>query len=199
MTSTEEQQARTLDELADVRRQLAAARERLRRAAIDYAATPDGAAEMFRRYELAADPDERDQLRDIYLAGLASSTEEYQRRCSLGNDTPGDGPVEAIPVGDFSDPVARALIEQRIMGALRIGPAAVTTGEVTVTLVQVLTDGQTRKRLKLSCPAEFGAFCDPLSKVVTDALADTTTAKKVTAFVGSEVCAAVAAGRQDPT
>lgn len=198
MTSTEEQQTQTLDELADVRRQLTAARARLRRAAIDYTATPDGAAEMFRRYELATGPEERDELRDIYLAGLASSTEEYQRRCSLGNDTDGDGPVEAIPVGDFSDPVARALIEHRIMGALRIGPAAVTTGEVTVTLVQVLPDGQTRKRLKLNCTAEFGAFCDPLSKVVTDALADTKTATKVAAFVGPEVHAAVIAGKQAP-
>jgi hypothetical protein len=198
MTSTEEQQAQTLDELADVRRQLTAARARLRRAAIDYAATPDGAAEMFRRYELATDTEERDELRDIYLAGLASSTEEYQRRCALGNDTPGDGPVEAIPVGDFSDPVARALIENRIMGALRCGPAAVVTGEVTVSLVKVLPDGKTRLRLKLTCPAEFGAFCDPLSKVVSDALADPKMAVIRASFFGHDVCTAVAADWQGP-
>ena len=195
MTSTEERQARTLEDLADVRRQLTAARSRLRNAAIEYAATPDGAAEMFRRYELAVSSEQRDELRDIYLAGLAASTEEYQKRVSLGNDTAGDGPVEAIPVGDFTDPVARALIERRIMGALRCGPAAVTTGEVTVSLLKVLPDGETRKRLKLNCAAEFGAFCDPLSKVVTDALSDAKTAKKVAEFVGPEVIGAVHASR----
>lgn len=196
MTSVEERQMRTLEELADIRhRQLPAARARLRKAAIEFAATPDGAAEMFRRYELATSPAQRAELRDIYLAGLAASAEEYQTRVSLGNDTPGDGPVEAIPVGDFTDPVARALIEQRIMGALRCGPAAVTTGEVAVSLLKVLPDGETRKRLKLNCTAEFGAFCDPLSKVVSDALSDAKTAKKVAEFVGPEVRGAVLASR----
>ena len=45
-----------------------------------------------------------------------------------------------------------------------------TTGEVVVSLLKVMTDGETRKRLKITCAAEFGAFCDPLSKVITDAL-----------------------------
>lgn len=196
MTSTEERQAKTFEDLADVRRQLTAARARLRNAAIEYAATPDGAAEMFRRYELAGAVEQRDELRDIYLAGLAASAEEYQKRVSLGNDTAGDGPVEAIPVGDFTDPIARALIEQRVMGALRCGPAAVTTGEVTVSLLKVMPDGETRKRLKISCAAEFGAFCDPLSKVVTDALADAKISKKVGDFLGPEVIAAVQATRR---
>lgn len=195
MTTTEERQAQTLEELAEVRRQLAAARARLRHAAIEYAATPDGAAEMFRRYELALTPEQRDELRDIYLAGLAASSDEYQKRVCLGNDTAGDGPVEAIPVGHFTDPIARALIEQRIMGALRCGPAAVTTGEVTVSLLKVMPDGETRKRLKIHCTAEFGAFCDPLSKVVADALSDSATAKKIGGFVGPEVIAAVRASR----
>ena len=44
MTSIAETQAKTLEELADVRRQLTAARARLRQSAIEYAATPDGAA-----------------------------------------------------------------------------------------------------------------------------------------------------------
>lgn len=197
MTSTEEYQAQILEELDNIqRRLLPAARARLRQANIEYASTPDGSAETFRRYELAVSPQQREELRDIYLAGLAASTEEYQKRVSLGNDTAGDGPVEAIPVGDFSDPVARALIEQRIMGALRCGPSAVITGEVTISLLKVLPDGETRRRLKLNCPAEFGAFCDPLSKVVSDALADPKTAKKVADFVGPEVSAAVAAGRR---
>ncbi len=191
MTSTDQD---AVAELADVRRQLGAARARLRRTAIEYCATLDGAAEMFRRYELAADPTQRDDLRDIYLSGLAASAEEYQKRCDLGNDTAGDGPVEAIPVGDVSEPVARALIEQRIMGALRCGPAAIAAGEVAVSLIKVLPDGQTRRRLKLTCPTELGAFCDPLSKVVTDALADKRTAKRVSEFVGPQVVAAAPHG-----
>lgn len=196
MTSaTEDIQTQKLDELAEVRRQLAAARARLRAAAIEYAATPDGAAEMFRRYELATDTDQRTELRDIYLSGLAASTEEYQKRCALGNDTPGDGPVEAIPVGDFTDPVTRALIQHRIMGALRCGPTALTSGEVTITLVKVLPDGETRRRIKLVCPAELGVFCDPLSKVVADALANRTTTRKIATFVGPDVVAAAKTAR----
>ena len=74
--------------------------------------------------------------------------------------------------------------------------ARAITGEVTISLLKVLPDGETRRRLKLNCPAEFGAFCDPLSKVVSDALADPKTAKKVADFVGPEVSAAVAAGRR---
>lgn len=180
-------------ELAQVRRQLSAARARARQAAIDYCATTDGAAEMFRRYELAVDTEQREELRDIYLAGLAASAEEYARRCARGNDTAGDGPVEAIPVGEFSDPVARALIEQRVMGALRCGPSAITTGTVQVVLIKVAPDGQTRRRMKLTCPAELGAFCDPLSAVVRDALADERTAKKMAEFVGPHVMAAAGA------
>lgn len=188
--ATKDIQTQKLDELAEVRRQLAAARARLRAAAIEYAATPDGAAEMFRRYELATDTDQRNELRDIYLSGLAASTEEYQKRCALGNDTPGDGPVEAIPVGDFTDPVTRALIQHRIMGALRCGPTALTSGEVTITLLKVLPDGETRRRIKLVCSAELGVFCDPLSKVVTDALTTATTTRKIATFVGPDVVAA---------
>jgi hypothetical protein len=192
VTSTEPDDDAAVAELHEVRRQLTAARDRLRRAAIEYCATPDGSAEMFRRWELATDPQQRQELRDIYLAGLAASAEEYQKRCALGNDTAGDGPVEAIPVGEFSDPVARALIEQRIMGALRCGPAASTTGAVTVSLIKVFPDGQTRRRIKLTRPTELGAFCDPLSSVVRDGLTDTQTAQRVADFVGPEVVAVVA-------
>jgi len=193
MTTADELQKK-LDELAAVRRQRDLARTRERSAAIEYAATPDGAAEMFRRYELATDPQQRAELRDIYLCGLAASTEEYQTRCSLGNDTAGDGPVEAIPAGDFTDPIARALIEHRIMGSVRCGPSALTTGEVAVTLLKVLPDGETRRRMKLKCPTEFGAFCDPLSKVVTDALSDPKTAQRVKDFIGPAIVNTIQAG-----
>lgn len=184
-----------LEELADVRRQLAAARARLRSAAIEYAATPDGAAEMFRRYELAADAQQREELRDIYLGGLAASTAEYLQRCALNHDTAGDGPVEAIPVGDFTDPIARELIEARIMGSLRCGPSAVTSGQVQVCLLKVSADGQTRQRLKLSHPAELGAMCDPLSQVVIAALNQPTTARKTAEFLGPTVTAAIQSRR----
>ncbi|MDA3642182.1 hypothetical protein [Mycobacterium xenopi] len=178
-----------LRELAEVRRQLGAARERLRRAAIEYAATPDGAAEMFRRYELADDEQYRRVLRVTYLAGLAAAAEEYEQRCALGNATQYDGPLEAIPVGDLGDPVARTLVEQRVMGSLRNGPSVIDSGQVVVWLLRLMSDGRTRKRLRLVCDADLGVFAPTLAQVVRGALADPQTRQRVVEFVGPEVAA----------
>ncbi len=180
-------------ELAEVRRQLGAARERLRRAAIEYAATPDGAAEMFRRYELADDEQYRRVLRVTYLAGLAAAAEEYEQRCALGNATQYDGPLEAIPVGDFQDPLARALVEQRVMGSLRNGPSVIESGTVVVWLLRLMPDGRTRRRLRIVCDAELGVFTPTLAQVVAGALADPHTRERVVEFVGPQVEAAAAA------
>ncbi|KMV21771.1 hypothetical protein H7I87_13320 [Mycobacterium timonense] len=180
-------------ELAEVRRQLGAARERLRRAAIEYAATPDGAAEMFRRYELADDEQYRRVLRATYLAGLAAAAEEYEQRCALGNQTQYDGPLEAIPVGDFADPLARALVEHRVMGSLRNGPSVIESGQVVVWLLRLMPDGRIRKRLRIVCDAEPGVFAPTLAQVVAGALGDPRTRERVVDFVGPEVAAAAAA------
>ncbi|ORB76802.1 hypothetical protein [Mycobacterium timonense] len=180
-------------ELAEVRRQLGAARERLRRAAIEYAATPDGAAEMFRRYELADDEQYRGVLRATYLAGLAAAAEEYEQRCALGNQTQYDGPLEAIPVGDFADPLARALVEHRVMGSLRNGPSVIESGQVVVWLLRLMPDGRIRKRLRIVCDAEPGVFAPTLAQVVAGALGDPRTRERVVDFVGPEVAAAAAA------
>lgn len=193
MSSTiSDEHEQKLRELAEIRRQLPAARERLRVAAIEYAATPDGAAETFRRYELAADETQRAGLRSIYLAGLVMAADEYDKRCVLGNETEADGPLEAIPVGDFGDPVARALVEQRVMGSLRNGPAVMESGEVAVWLLRLMPDGHTRNRLRVVCVAELGVFTSTLAQIVASALADSQTCDKVGEFVGPEVVAAAA-------
>ena len=190
--SDNELREQKLRELAAVRRQLGAARARLRRAAVEYAATPDGAAEMFRRYELADDEQYRRVLRVTYLAGLAAAAEEYEQRCALGNQTEADGPLEAIPVGDFADPVARALVEQRVMGSLRNGPAVIESGQVVVWLMRLRPDARTRKRLRIVCASELGVFAPTLAQVVVAALADPRTRERVVEFVGPEVAAAAA-------
>ena len=180
-------------ELAEVRRQLGAARKRLRQAAIEYAATPDGAAEMFRRYELADDEQYRRVLRVTYLAGLAAAAEEYEQRCALGNATQYDGPLEAIPVGGCQDPLARALVEQRVMGSLRNGPSVIESGRVVVWLLRLMADGRTRRRLRIVCDAELGVFAPTLAQVVERALADPRTRERVVEFVGPQVVAAAEA------
>ena len=65
-----------LRELGKVQSKLEKARRRRDADAIAYASTPDGAAETFRRYELARDDRERKELKTTYLSGLAMAGEE---------------------------------------------------------------------------------------------------------------------------
>lgn len=138
--------------------------------AIAYASTPDGAAETFRRYELALDEEQRRTLRGTYLSGLSMAEDEYQQRLSRGNTGDDDGPLSVIPVGDFGDPLARALVEHRVMGTYRVPPSA-DVSDVTVTLMRLLPDGQTRKRLRLRVAAEGGALIADLIDIVAAAWA----------------------------
>ncbi|MDA3664842.1 hypothetical protein PFJ02_22985, partial [Mycobacterium xenopi] len=93
------------------------------------------------------------------------------------------------PVGDLGDPVARTLVEQRVMGSLRNGPSVIDSGQVVVWLLRLMSDGRTRKRLRLVCDADLGVFAPTLAQVVRGALADPQTRQRVVEFVGPEVAA----------
>lgn len=158
-------------EIARVEAELVIARKRERVDAIAYASTPDGAAETFRRFELAADPDERKNLKSIYLAGLTMAGDEYEQRRTRGNASDADGPLEVIPVGYIAepvDPIVKALVEQRIMGTYRTSERALTTERVPVTLLRLPND-QPRRRLKIQATAELGLFTSTLADVVVEA------------------------------
>jgi hypothetical protein len=182
-------------ELRRVEAQLEPARRRRDAAAISYAATPDGAAETFRRFELATNADQRTVLKSIYLAGLVSAAEEFGQREKLGNATPTDGPLEVIPVGVISDPVdpvVRVLVEHRIMGTYRSCAAAAESGQVTVALLRLAPDGVTRKRCSVISDASCGVFTDTLSDVVLKAWAQPEVRRRLASFLGEDAEAALA-------
>lgn len=166
MTTDNGGRAELTRRLTQVRAQLATARRVRDEAAALYASTPDGAAETYRRYELATGTDKQ-RLRDLYLAGLALADTEYQRRVALGNATPGDGPLQIIPVGDMNDPTAQSLIAHRMMGTLRNGPDLAATETARVTLLRLAPDSRTRTRLTITAPAPFGIITDTLTRIIT--------------------------------
>ncbi|MBS1693119.1 MAG: hypothetical protein JST91_12950 [Actinobacteria bacterium] len=180
--------------LASVRKRLAAARNRLRQAHIEYTSTPDGACETYRRFELA-EGEERAALRQIYLAGLSMADHEYQRRAELGHANDADGPLEALPLGSPQDPLVRQLVEHRVMGWVRSGPAALVSGKVTVGLIRVLADGTSRRRIRLSCAVqdELGVFTETLAAVVRQALADPPMRERLDEFFGATASPAITA------
>lgn len=179
--------------------QLVEARKRCGEHAIDYASTPDGAAEMFRRFELAPNEIERKNLKTIYLAGLALANQEFEERRELGNAGPADGPLEVIPTGSFVepvDPIVRALVEHRIMGTYRSTARAFETERVQVSLLRLLPDGQTRRRLRIQVPAPNGIFTETLAEVITTAWNNTKIRPRLIAFLeetATPVTAAIAA------
>lgn len=172
-----------LRELHKVQAKLDKARRRRDADAIAYASTPDGAAETFRRYELARDDQERKALKTTYLSGLSMAGEEYEERLRRGNAGDNDGPLAVIPVGSFHDPLAKALVEQRIMGTFRTTPASVDTNTVTVTLLRLLPDQQTRKRLRLDTTAELGVLTANLAEVIATAWMDPAAQKRLRTFL----------------
>lgn len=189
-------------ELARVQDQLAKARERRDRDAVVYASTPDGAAETYRRFELAAFASpERKRLKTTYLNGLTMAGKEYEERIRLGNAGPNDGPLAVIPVGDTTggDPLVKALVEQRVMGTFRNTAAAMDTGKVTVTLLRLMPT-QERKRMRLEVPAEMGVFTARLSDVIAQAWEDTALQKRLRGFLedAAEPVAAAIAQRSRP-
>lgn len=172
-----------LRELDKVQAKLDKARRRRDADAIAYASTPDGAAETFRRYELTRDDHERKALKTTYLAGLAMASEEYEERRTRGNAGDNDGPLAVVPVGSFRDPLAKALVEHRIMATFRNSPASMETNTVTLTLLRLLPDLQTRKRLRVDVAAELGVLAEDLADVIATAWTDPATQKRLRGFL----------------
>lgn len=181
--TTEPTREELLHELDKVQAKLEKARRRQAAAAIAYASTPDGAAETFRRLELARDEQERKALKTTYLAGLAMAGDEYEERLTRGNADDNDGPLAVIPVGPFRDPLAKALVEQRIMATFRTTPGSVETNKVSVTLLRLLPDQQTRKRMRLEAAAELGVISANLTEVMATAWSDPATQRRLRTFL----------------
>lgn len=182
-TGTTTDRAELTRRLALIRAQLTTARRTRDEAAALYASTPDGAAETYRRYELATGT-EKSRLRDLYLAGLALAETEYRRRAALGNATPGDGPLQIIPVGDLNNPLARTLIKHRIMGTLRNGPDLAATETARITLLRLAPDGRNRTRLPITTPAPFGIITDTLTDIVITKTRHPKDAARLAKFLG---------------
>ncbi|OWM07850.1 hypothetical protein B7435_07130 [Mycolicibacterium peregrinum] len=177
--------AQQLKELIDVRRALAEARRQERAAAVEYAATPDGAAETYRRFELASTESERAELQEIYLAGLDLASQEYIQRQERNAASARDGDLQVVPVGEFTDPVSRLLISQRVMATYRSGPAALSSGTVTVNLLILLPDSVTRRRTRLSAHADLGVITGSLADIITTAWRDAKARARISELIGA--------------
>ncbi|MCA2249766.1 hypothetical protein JF729_18475 [Mycobacterium intracellulare] len=182
-----------LARLADIRRQLAQARRELATAAVEYASTPDGAAETYRRYELAAPGPDRDVLRATYLSGLEMASHEYEERRSRGSASVRDGYLHTVPVGDFADPITQLLVRHRVMGTYRSGPWAVTGGVVEIHLLRLLPDGATRWRARVAAPAELGCVDTSLADILTQAWQQTDGSARLEKFLGPDLIAGLTA------
>lgn len=181
--TTATDQAELKHQLAQVRDQLAKARHARDKAAALYASTPDGAAETYRRYELASGADKH-SLRDTYLKGLALAAEEYALRVELGNARPGDGPLQIIAAGDLTNPITLALVEHRVMGTLRNGPDVTATETVRIALFRLAPNGRDRPRLTITAPAPYGIFTATLTDIITTTADDTKYAARLRKFLG---------------
>lgn len=175
----------TRRELARVRADLHAARRQQAQAAIYYAATPDGAAETYRRYELTAEPADRAALQATYLAGLHAASQEYEQRLIRGSATDRDGYLQALPVGDFANPVARTLIAHRVMATYRSGPAAIASESAIVHLMLLESDNVTRRRARVAAPAPLGVVAATLADIITTAYSQPTTRARIVEFLGT--------------
>ncbi|MCT7372668.1 hypothetical protein [Mycolicibacterium llatzerense] len=176
-------QSELQQQLAQVRDKLTKQRQTRDKAAELYASTPDGAAETYRRYEMASGA-EKQRLRNTYLTGLQLAAEEYALRVELGNARPGDGPLQIIAAGDLDDPIARTLIEHRVMGTLRNGPDVASTETVRIALFRLAPNGRDRPRLAITAPAPFGIFTATLAEIITTTSADTKYAGRLRKFLG---------------
>jgi hypothetical protein len=193
-TSTEPTRENLARELREVQAQLDRARRRRDADAIAYASTPDGAAETFRRFELSRDEAERKQLKTTYLSGLKMAAEEFEERSKRGNAGANDGPLAVIPVGAFTDPVAKVLVGHRVMGTFRNSTESLETHKATVTLLRLLPDGQTRKRSRVDTTAEFGVLEADLASVVSEAWSDPAVQKRLrSSLLDEDVAAALTA------
>ncbi|SHU64401.1 Uncharacterised protein [Mycobacteroides abscessus subsp. abscessus] len=177
-------------DLTRIRAQLEKARDQKHESAITYASTPDGAAETYRHYELSAAKD-KPRLREIYLSGLAMSAEEYAKRRELGNASTNDGPLQAIPAGDFTNPITAVLISHRIMGTYRNPPASEAPNSVQISLMRLEPDDTTRRRMRLTVPTEMGLFTNTLAEVVINARRDPKTWPRLRTFLGADAATAL--------
>lgn len=184
MTAPAPADERTRRELAHVRAELHAARRQQAEAAIDYASTPDGAAETYRRYELTADPADRAALQATYLAGLHAASQEYEQRLARGSATDRDGYLQAIPVGDFTNPVAQTLIAHRVMATYRSGPAAIAAESAIVHLMLLEPDNTTRRRARVAAPAPLGVVTATLADIIATACNEPAARARITEFLG---------------
>jgi hypothetical protein len=86
------------------------------------------------------------------------------------------------------------------MATYRNSPASMDANIVTVTVLRLLPDGQTRKRLRIDTPAELGVLTADLADVIATAWNDPTTQKRLHAGLddAADLIAAAIAQRGNP-
>lgn len=138
---------------------IAKVKDKINVANVRYAATPDGAAEAFRAYEIESDIDRRFELLSLYTAGVEESDNEYQTRVGLGHDSEEDGVVQALAVNINSD-LGKLLVQENIYGTIRMSDHIAKSRNVPVTIMRV-SDAEKVARRRMNVVLSFDT--DPLS------------------------------------
>lgn len=119
------------------------AERNLKRYREEYAASPDGIAETWRKYEVSGDL----SVRDLYERGVELSLEEFCERVSLGHSDDDDG-AQAAAVLSEGHELTPHLITENVTGTYLNSKNSREDVRTDFTLMRVDVDG-TRRRMSI--------------------------------------------------
>lgn len=172
---------------------LPAARAKARAAHLAYAATPNGMAELARRWELSAGQ-MREQMGELLAAAVAAADQEYRERIERGNHSDTDGWLRPVLLPGTDDELTQRLIAGRIMGTFRHSVSAQRAGATRVRIHRLSEDG-VRSSVSVTYPKILEATNTQVSlrDVVVVALQDRPSGwSRLTKLVGADECVALA-------
>lgn len=138
------------------------AERNLKRYREEYAASPDGIAETWRKYEVSGDL----SVRDLYERGVELSLEEFCERVSLGHSDDDDGPRAAFVLAE-GHALTHILVSDEVTGTYVNSKNSREGFDTDAVFMRVFPDG-TRQRMNIrfdgECPRTLNAALEQLWK-----------------------------------
>jgi hypothetical protein len=136
------------------------AERNLKRYREEYAASPDGIAETWRKYEVSGDL----SVRDLYERGVELSLEEFCERVSLGHSDDDDGARAAFVLAE-GHALTPLLISENVTGTYINSKNSREGFDTDAVFMRVFPDG-TRQRMNIrfdgECPFTLNAALEQL-------------------------------------
>ena len=130
-------------ELKATQAKLETANRRMEKYRLEYASSPDGIAETWRRYETSGDLN----VRDLYARGVELSLEEFCERVSYGHSSDDDG-AQAAAVLSEGHELTPHLVAENVTGTYLNSKNSREDVRTDFTLMRVDVDG-TRRRMSI--------------------------------------------------